>query len=120
MISHSEVFGGCAHDHASLTARRWQVMADSVSIGRFTRGTVRYGNDQAGVVRMDRAMVWSIAFMASLLASSHVQAQQNNQAKRGLSLAKFACAKCHSVERGCVARPMPPRHASKTSQIHQA
>src|SRR6476620_4789081 len=64
-----------------------------------TRGTLPYVNDQVGVVRMDRAMVWSIAFMASLLASSHVQAQQNNQAKRGLSLAKFACAKCHSVEK---------------------
>ena len=61
--------------------------------------TVPYGNDEVGVVRMERAMVWSIAFMASLLASSHVQAQQNNQTKRGLYLAKFACAKCHSVEK---------------------
>jgi putative ABC transport system substrate-binding protein len=37
---------------------------------------------------MERTLVWSIAFMASLLASSHVHAQQNKQAKRGLSLAK--------------------------------
>ena len=42
-----------------------------------------YGNDEVGVVRTERAMVWSIAFMTSLLASSHVQAQQNNKAKGG-------------------------------------
>ena len=61
------------------------------SSSRYTRGSssrrlrrVRAnGNDEVGVVRMERAMVWSRAFMASLLASSHVQAQRNNQAKRG-------------------------------------
>ena len=58
-----------------------------------------YGNDEVGVVRTERAMVWSIAFMTSLLARSHVQAQQNNKAKGGLYLAKFACAKYHSVEK---------------------
>jgi mono/diheme cytochrome c family protein len=45
-------------------------------------------------------MVWWIIFMAWLLASGQVQAQQIDQAKRGLSLAKFACARCHSVEKG--------------------
>jgi mono/diheme cytochrome c family protein len=35
---------------------------------------------------------------ACLLVSSQLQAQQIGQAKRGLSLAKFACAKCHAVE----------------------
>lgn len=48
---------------------------------------------------MDRAMVWSITIIASLLASSQAQAQQTNQAKRGLSVAKMVCAPCHSVER---------------------
>ena len=48
---------------------------------------------------MERTMVWSIALMASLLAGSQAQAQQINQAKRGLVVAKFACAQCHSVEK---------------------
>jgi cytochrome c2 len=48
---------------------------------------------------MERAMVWSIAFMALLLASSQAQAQQINHAKRGLSVAKMFCAHCHSVEK---------------------
>jgi mono/diheme cytochrome c family protein len=52
-----------------------------------------------GVMQIERAIVWSITFMTSLLVSSHVQAQQHKQAKRGLDLAKFACAQCHSVEK---------------------
>ena len=48
---------------------------------------------------MERAMVWSIAIMVSLLASSQAQAQQINQAKRGHSLAKLICAQCHAVEK---------------------
>jgi mono/diheme cytochrome c family protein len=48
---------------------------------------------------MERAMVLSIAFMVSLMTSSQVQAQQVSQAKRGLSLAKMACAHCHAVEK---------------------
>jgi mono/diheme cytochrome c family protein len=60
---------------------------------------VPYGDSiEVGVVRMERAMVWSIAFMASLLAGSQAQAQID-QARRGLSLAKFACAQCHSVQK---------------------
>jgi mono/diheme cytochrome c family protein len=59
-----------------------------------------YGDSiEVGVVQMERAMVWSIAFMASLLAGSQAQAQQIDQARRGLSLAKFACAQCHSVQK---------------------
>ena len=46
---------------------------------------------------MERAMVYWIALMASLLASSQAQAQ--NQAKRGLFVAKQVCAQCHAVER---------------------
>ena len=48
---------------------------------------------------MKRAMVWSIALMVSLLASSQAQAQQTNQAKRGLSVAKMACVHCHAVQK---------------------
>ncbi len=48
---------------------------------------------------MERPMAWSIAFMASLLGSSQAQAQQIDQAKRGLFVAKLVCAQCHSVEK---------------------
>jgi mono/diheme cytochrome c family protein len=48
---------------------------------------------------MERAMVWSIAFMASLLASSQAQAQQIDRAKRGLFVARQVCAQCHAVEK---------------------
>ena len=44
-------------------------------------------------------MVWWIVLMAWVLATSHVQAQQIDQVRRGHSLAKFACAQCHSVEK---------------------
>jgi mono/diheme cytochrome c family protein len=47
---------------------------------------------------MDRATIWSIAFMASL-AGGQVQAQQTDQARRGLFVAKQVCAQCHSVEK---------------------
>jgi mono/diheme cytochrome c family protein len=49
---------------------------------------------------MARAMIWSIAVMTSLVASSHSSAQQTDQAKRGLFVAKQVCAQCHAVERG--------------------
>ena len=48
---------------------------------------------KVGVVRM--AMVLWIALLASLLASSQAQAQ--NQANRGLFVAKQVCAQCHAV-----------------------
>jgi mono/diheme cytochrome c family protein len=48
---------------------------------------------------MERAMVWSIAFMASLLAASQAQAQQIDRAKRGLFVARQVCAQCHAVEK---------------------
>ena len=47
---------------------------------------------------MDRATIWSIAFMASL-AGSQVQAQQIDQTKLGLFVAKQVCAQCHAVEK---------------------
>ena len=52
---------------------------------------------KVGVVQMERAMVCWIALMASLLAGSQAQAQ--NQARRGLFVAKQVCAQCHAVER---------------------
>jgi hypothetical protein len=50
---------------------------------------------------MDRAMVWSIAFMASLLASCQPRAQQINQAKRGLLVAQLVQPLC-----GCGVWPL--------------
>lgn len=56
---------------------------------------------------MERATVWSIAIMVSLLASSQAQAQQIHQAKRGLFMAKLVCAQCHSVEKRSRRSPDP-------------
>jgi cytochrome c553 len=60
-----------------------------------------------GVVQMERAMVWSIAFMAALLATSQLQAQQTSEAKRGLSVAKMFCAHCHSIGKRSRRSPDP-------------
>jgi mono/diheme cytochrome c family protein len=54
---------------------------------------------EVGVMQMARAMIWLMAIMPSLVASSHSSAQQTDQAKRGLFVAKQVCAQCHAVEK---------------------
>jgi mono/diheme cytochrome c family protein len=51
------------------------------------------------ILKLEETMVCSMAFMASVLASSQSQAQQVDQAKRGLFVAKQVCAQCHAVEK---------------------
>ena len=52
-------------------------------------------------------MVSSLVVLAALLASSPAHAQRIDLAKRGLILAKHACAECHSVEKGSLSSPNP-------------
>jgi mono/diheme cytochrome c family protein len=55
-------------------------------------------------MQMKRRLMWSAALMTLGLVNSQIQAQQ---IKEGLSLAKFACAHCHAIDKGSARSPNP-------------